>query len=486
LTSLNGPSGQPLGRHTLKPPSVIIASIILLSSFAVLVYFVSDEASVDEVGGAPARSATIVSSSFVINPELAYVGQVMTFFVNATSDEGTNLEFTIFYDFYLSDGVTPNPDSPVSVNFTGNPGNVVTHWVYDVPGPVGGLYIVRVSIDDHTGAPLRNLTRYVQIRENTAPYFSPDLSPSLNLALNEETFTAHCNMSVTCWDEDNDDLTLTWDFGDGTDDVVQTTGPALVGVVCNQNHTWSPDHELWYGIGDTEITYYLNLTLTDGLDHWENTTTVILISLDHNFSPKGNISVNASIVDPADVVTIYGNASDVEGEPLTWTFVFNNSVEDFHTEVYYTGSTAPGAVVFQNTTFVFSVPGTYNITLYLSDLATPELQVNPDFAAHNISVGKVRISSVNNSIPLVSASMMVIPNDLHVNETTGVACAKFSIQAIDWDGEVIYATWDFGDGSEQAFNVSLGGICVYTFSQIHEFAASGQYNVSVVRSSDTS
>ena len=310
-------------------------------------------------------------------------------------------------------------------------------WLYELLEPLSCVkhitlanpYKVRLSIDDGTGAPLRNFTRAVMVIENTAPFFAPNLGPYLQTDLDPETFTASLNMSVTCWDDENDNLTLAWDFGDGTEPIVQWTGPALMGVECTQNHTWSPDPELWYGLGDTEIVYHLNLSLTDGVGHWTNTTTMVEILLGHNFSPHGNISVLAFKVDPTDVVIIYGNASDPEGEPLTWTFVFSNATEVIHTDVYHTGLTEPGAKVFQNTSYVFSVPGNHTVTLYLSDLALPELQVDPDHAAHNVSVGAVCLLSVNNSIPYVSAEIDVVDcdtgsQDIVVNATTGVALAR--------------------------------------------------------------
>jgi PKD repeat protein len=287
-------------------------------------------------------------------------------------------------------------------------------------------------------------------------------------------------------DDDNDNLTLTWDFGDGTEPVVQVTGPALVGVECLQNHTWIMDPEMWYGIGETEITYYMNLSLTDGFDHWTNTTTLIRISLDrHNFSPTGNISVLARIVDPADTVTIYGNASDAEGEPLTWTFVFSNSSEIIHIAVYQTGLTEPGEKVFQNTTYIFSTPGNYTVALYLTDLSLPELQIDPDYASHNSSVGSVTISSVSNRLPSVLASISIVDcytglQDPMLSEVTGIALVGFSIQANDLDGDVLYATWDFGDGSEETYNVSDGGTSKYRFNQTHSYSRTGQFNVSVI------
>lgn len=476
---------RPGDHRLLKPLSLAAVAIMILSSFASLALLVHDEDARGEVGDIPARSALATLNSFVISPTTAYVGQPITFIVNASAPEpATNLTFTIFYDFFLPDG-TENPESPYTVNVTGNPGRIVQEHVYTAPGPYSdSTYRVRLSIDDGSGD-LLNKTRFVAVYENSAPEFGPNLGSSLEAYLDNETYTASLNMSVTCWDADNDNLTLTWDFGDGTDQVVQWTGPALAGVKCTQNHTWSPDPELWYGVGDANITYYINLSLTDGFGHWVNTTTLLRIPLDHNFSPKGSISASALTVDPTDEVTIYGNASDAEGEPLTWTFVFSNSTEVIDIHVYYTGLTEPGTKVFQNTTYVFSVPDDYMVTLYLTDLALPELQTDPDFSAHNVTVGSVDISSVNNSAPIVLARITVVDcytgqQDIVWNETTGMALVKFSIQANDYDGEVLYVTWDFGDGSEAAYNQSLGGTRVYTFVQIHEYPVPGQYNVSVV------
>lgn len=483
LTFPNGIFSESRVRRLSKFISVFVVAVLLLSSFSFLISLVSDESESDEDTALPARSAAITEKNLVISPTSGYVGQVITFNATASSDIiDTNLTFTIYYDYYLSD-MTPNPDSPTSVNITGNPGKAVTEYTYSKPGPVNGNYYVRVYIDD--GDEVTYVTKRITIRNNSAPYFAPDLGTALAAELDNETFTASLNMSVVCWDKDDDNLTLIWDFGDGTAPVVQVTGPALAGVECVQNHTWRPDPELWYGIGDTDITYYVNLSLTDHLGHWTNKSTLIRIPLDHNFSPKGNISVLAGIVDPADVVTIYGNASDAEGEPLTWTFVFRNETEIIHLDVFHTGLTDPGETVFQNTSYMFSVPGDYTVTLHLSDLTLPEMQVDPDFSAHNKSIGPVYLSSVNNSLPYLSRITAVDgytgSQDVVLNTTTGVALVRFSVEVADRDEEVVYATWDFGDGSEVAYNVSAGGTAdLFKFTQVHEYPTAGQYNVTIV------
>jgi len=454
--------------------------VVLLSSFSFLAAFARDGVRSGEGGELPARIAAASVTSFTISPNRAYVGSLVTFFANASSSVvGCSLNFTIYYDYLLLNG-SVNPCSPVSVNTTGNPGSIVTTHIYDAPGNLtGGTYRVRLVVNDGMGG-VATATRVVTININEAPYLGPSLGDILDAEIGLPK-----NMSVTCWDDDNDNLTLVWDFGDGSDPVEQWTGPAATGVVCNQTHIWNPDPALWYGIGDTYLVYYVNLSLTDGLGHWENTTAEVRLPLDHNYSPAGGISINATKVDPTDKVWLLGTASDPEGEPLTWTFVFNNSEEDFLVQVYHTGLTEPGATIYQNTSYVFSETGNYTVTLYLSDLADPELQVDPDYASHNVSVDKVYISSVNNSIPSVLSSIRVSDyytglQDVCVNDTTGVAIARFSIQANDRDGEVLFAIWDFGDGSEPAYNQSRGGTRVYTFNQTHQYSVPGQYNVSVI------
>ena len=460
----------------------VFAVVILLLSLSFLVAVVSEESEPEENPEFTARSSEIVNPDFIVSPLSAYVGEVITFNATAESDISDTITFTIYYDYFLSDGVTPNPESPTSVNVTGSPGRALTEYVYSKPGPVSGNYYVRVYVDD--GDEVWYKTKRITVRNNSAPYFAPDLGSGLSAELDNETFTASLNMSVVCWDKDDDNLTLIWNFGDDTEPVVQWTGPAVAGVECAQNHTWRPDPEMWYGIGDTDIIYYVNLSLTDHLGHWKNTSTPVRIGLDHNFSPKGNVSVLSKVVDPADVVTIYGNASDREGEPLTWTFVFRDETEIIHIDVFHTELTEPGAKVFQNTTYVFSVIGNYSVRLYLSDLTLPEMQVDPDYSAHNVSVGEAFVSSVNNSLPYSSRIRALDcytgNQTIVLNETSGIALVRFSIDAADEDGEIVYATWDFGDGSEGASNVSLGGTDVAEFIQIHEYPLAGQYNVSVV------
>ncbi|MGB2581320.1 MAG: hypothetical protein WBD03_02485, partial [Thermoplasmata archaeon] len=69
-------------------------------------------------------------TSFKASPNPAYVGEEVTFFANASSSTSSTLRFTIFYDAYILPFPTVNPASAVTVNDTGNPGNVVQKFTY--------------------------------------------------------------------------------------------------------------------------------------------------------------------------------------------------------------------------------------------------------------------------------------------------------------------------------------------------------------------
>jgi hypothetical protein len=458
----------------------LVILIIVLSSFSFLAAFARNGSPTGD-GDLPARLEYTLTASFVVTPMDAYVGDLITFNASATTPYASSLNFTLYFDYYLANG-SVNHDSPVeTATTTGSRGWFNTTHIYNAPGNYTYgypyVYAARLQVTDGVGG-YRNITRYPQITENEAPYFHPILEEELYDVQIGVPYT----ISVTCWDADNDELTLTWDFGDGSIIAVNTTGPALSGVTCSQTHTWNPDPEDWYGIGGVNITYYLNLSLTDGRDHWTNTTSEVIFPLEHNYSPSGTISTSLTKVDPTDEVWLRGTASDPEGEPLTWTFVFSDSEEDFLVMVYHTGLTEPGATVYQNASYVFSEVGVYTVSLFISDVTNPALQVYP----HNVSAGDVTIESVNNSIPFVLTTIRISDyytrqQDVRVNETTGLAIAVLSIQTNDNDGDILYATWAFGDGSEPAYNQSLGGVgTLYTFKQIHEFPGTGQYNVSVM------
>jgi hypothetical protein len=424
----------------------------------------------DEV--VPARTAAISGVEFKVVPSWAHVGDLITFYANASTDVGSTLNFTINYDSELADG-SPNPYSPISVNVTGTPGRVVTTYTYDHEGNLTNplvedpFFKVKLTIFD--GYTTKTETRIVYVVGNVAPEITKTLG-----SLYEPTVGVEYTYSIKVLDKDDDSLNVTWDFGDGTPLVYNETGPAGGEVVVNQTHVWNPDFEP--GAEFYQVVYYLNVSVTDGQGNSANCSSEILFEVGFNLGPEGTFRASATRVDPSVVVWFYGNATDREGEPLTWTFVFEWEGEEYHTEVRRTNATEPYETVWMNVSHMFSLEGNYSVSLYITDALMPELQVG----FHNLSLGPIAVTSEINVRPYVMSTIAVSPSPLKINETNPVVFATLYSEIADWDGDSLTATWDFGDGSEPAVNVTAGGKKIYGISQQHVYDSAGFFNLTLV------
>ncbi len=405
-------------------------------------------------------------ASFVAVPSYANPGDEITFYANASSDNSSaTLQFIIYYDSLL---VTyqNNTQSPMSVNYTGTPGNVVTKFAYTAPGNfTGGGYSVLLVVKDGTSTASKRI--FVIVTENAAPYFAPSL-PSMIPSSSNETLL----LETVVYDLDNDPVEVTWDFGDGSPVIVDVTGPAESGVPLSQTHAWVVEYEP--GRGDYNVNYTLNVTALDSEGNSLSMVCVIDIYVNYNKEPTVSFFADSLYADPADLVQLYANATDLEGDPITWTFVFNNSYENYSIVVEHTDASAPNTTVWMNLTHVFGALGNYTITLFVSDALIPW-----QTGYHNLS-SSVSVSVVVNTMPYVTQTIQQSPGSAYFNETAGGCTVLLSIQAIDSDGDVMTVAWDFGDGSNPGSNVSGSAAQPYTFYQLHTFTDPGIYNVSVL------
>jgi hypothetical protein len=414
-----------------------------------------------------ALATTIIN--FVASPTRAYVNDTITFYVNASSDVGTSLNYTIFFDIQLAD-YTNNTASPSYSTTTGNPGNVVTTYAYDHVGNLtadGTYFRAKVYVND--GYDIRTAAILVYILENAPPEFTLNPAESYTISPNVEY-----SFTVSVMDVDDDPVTVTWDFGDGSDLEVDSTGPAATPVSFTRSHTWSPYLEP--ALENYYINYTMTIALSDDQDHTAQTITNLSIHITDNYAPTWSFWLNStystSFADPFDVIWLYANATDDEGDPLTWTYMFSNETEVYHTEVHTTLATEPDTTVWQNVTHVFGAEGNFTVKLWLTDALLPELQEFP----HNLS-DDVSITCVFN-VPPYALENITLPAVVYLDNVTEVARVEISVQAIDDDGDVLTITWNFGDGSSAAVNTSAGGRLVYTFYQYHEYSAAGIYYVS--------
>lgn len=333
----------------------------------------------------------------------------------------------------------------------------------------GSFLFAGVLANVHVSDPARGELKLSVMATGTPPFFLPGAepkNPTLTNAYTEVSFTA------IAMDPDDDSLTVTWEWGDGTLNSTTTTGPALGGVIITNTHYYNLT--IQQGRGGYVVYLTMNLTLDDGNGNTVTVATSVQVTMPSNSAPTIIDISGPSQAANTDVVMISANASDAEGESLTWTFEFNNSVEVYDVVVNNTAATAPGEVVHVFFPVTFPIPGSYKITLNLSD-ALPPYQVWP----HNISES-ITIQIVANSIPNVLRTINVDPDSPIVQSGVGYVLVTYSIQADDPDGDVLTATWSFDDGSQDVVNTSGGGKGRYVFVQVRNYTEAGEFNITVL------
>ena len=333
----------------------------------------------------------------------------------------------------------------------------------------GSFLFAGVLVNGHEREPAQGEIVLEVMATGLAPYFvSPPKEPTTTNAYAKVSFTA-----IVRDPNAGDTLNVTWEWGDGTPNATTATGPTGGGVVITNSHYYNLT--IQQGRGDYIVYLTMNVTLDDGNGNLVTEPTTVQVTMPSNSSPQIiDLSGPAGRVESTTVVLISANASDPEGEPLTWTFEFNNSVEVYDIVVNYTAATAPGEVVWVYFPVAFATPGNYTITLNLTD-ALPPYQVWP----HNISES-MTIEVVGNSIPNVLNTINVDPDSPVVPSEAGYVVVNFSIQADDPDGDVLTVTWNFDDGSPEVVNTSAGGKYTYDFVQIRNFTAAGVFNITVL------
>jgi len=289
------------------------------------------------------------------------------------------------------------------------------------------------------------------------------------------TYGVLLNFTGIVSDIDDDSLNVTWEWGDGTVNIT-TTGPAEVNTIIRNGHIYTPP--IQQGRGDYRENLTLVIYLDDGNGNNVSCTTLVRILMPPNGWPtRPYIYLNgtsSSRIDPSEQVYVVANASDPEGESLTWTYVFTNPTDElYRVAVLNTPATAPGENVWVNISHSFGTIGQHRIDVYVSDALIP-YQIFP----HNRTY-TVFVDVVVNMAPL-SSSMSCNPLSPVISWDVGYVDVSFSIDVYDADGDAIYASWNFGDGSLDAENLTAGGLSVYALVQTHRYVDAGFFNVTVL------
>ena len=204
---------------------------------------------------------------------------------------------------------------------------------------------------------------------------------ALNVADGDEG--AEVSLSVDAHDDDDDNLTYSWDFGDG-----ETASGE------NVKHTWADD-------GDYTVT----VTVSDGEEEDSESATVSVTNVAPTLSVDG-----ASSGQEAQARTFEADTSDVEADTVSVTWDFGD------------GETGSGDEV----THTWADDGTYTVTVTASDEDGGETT-----ETFNISI--------SNRAPTLQVSASATSGD------EGDSFA-FSAVTSDVTDDTVSVTWDFGDG----------------------------------------
>ena len=457
-----------LHRTTAFRAVILVFALLLSSSVVSITDSFGTHSS--HVAGDDARTAAVDPGDVTLtaSPWNAFVNDTIIFYANASSDDaGATLTFTIFYDYLDIPYPTINAESPVTVNTTGSTGSVIQTYAYNHPGNYTQaghpFFWVYLFVSDGTS----NESAIIQV------FVSPPLVNMPPFFIYAPADPLHAQADVVQYilidiaDPDSDSVTVFWDFGDGTNATNVTVAPPT-GIVLNQTHTWAPRIP---GMGGYSKEYTLNVSLSDGQHPPVNSSTVVNITVPYNWPPNLRVTASKLTASPLESITFTANASDPEGDPLTWTFNYSDGTVD----VYHSGFTDPGLLMWQNTTHSFATVGNYTVYVSLSDALVP-FQVGE----HNITV-RATVRIIVNVAP-IAYPLNVNPGAPQINATLGYVNATVSIEAYDLDGDMFNLTWDLGVFGIRT-NISVGDAAQrkepYRYRQVLQFTETGSYPITV-------
>lgn len=455
----------------------MIVSVIawfLFSSFAVMLRVPpsQDSTSFEPPQKADSLTVELANVTFSASPSNAYVNEEVTFFANASSDvPAATLTFLIYFDAFIPPGVTNNTASAFSINTTGNPGSIIVKYTYTSPAvnysdANGPFYFVRMFVGDGTNT-VETPRIKVHVNYNTPPSFLGYVADPL--PADKDVVVS---LSTVIQDVNNDPVTVTWEFGDGTPNETQVlTGTiSAEGVYSNVTHAWNPPWDP-ANIGDFYVDYQMNITLEDGFNPPVVSTSIVNVTVPLNYPPTIGFSSSVSKTSPGTDIGFFANATDNEGDPLTWTFDYS----DGNITVVHTPATSPATKVWTNETHHFDAIGNYTVSLHVSDAQEP-YQVS----THNQSAD-LKVQIVENLPPTAGSEIGSSPSgDPQINGTIGNISVEFSIEVSDPEGDVVTVTWNMDDSLGPRTNSTPGGMGSFMLNQTRTFEEPGLYNVSVV------
>lgn len=363
-----------------------------------------------------------------------------------------------------------------------------------------GSYTVTVTAEDSEGNSAQ--TQFEVTVNNVDPVIT-----SMNVPSNA-TEDSNVAMSATATDEGVDDnLTFTWDFGDGSSDATGTAvnhvyanpGPYTVTLTVDDGDGGEDVQQMQINVEEAEVNIDIDdIDAPDNLDEGEQgqfsadasasneadltyewdfgdgTAPVEGQNVNHTFADEGTGTFNVTLrvfdgegnetstvfevdVDNVDPVITSFNVPDMGevGQQVNFSGdAFDDGVDDVLTFAWDFGDGSPTAFG-KNVSHTYDDDGQYEVTLVVTDG-----DGGSDEASANIDIEPEPI------IIMLEVTSISAPNN--IIEGSG---ATFTAN-VDYNGEgTLVYTWDFGDGSDPF--VTNSAVVAHTYRD------DGNYEVSV-------
>ncbi len=230
---------------------------------------------------------------------------------------------------------------------------------------------------------------------------TPNKPPTVSLTANPQTGEAALEVTfkATTSDPDGDNLTISWDFGDGQTAQDQT----------ERKHTYQNSN-----------VYTAKVTVSDGKGGTANDSVQITVTAKNN-DPEVKLTADKTSGAIPLTVNFTANASDVDNDNLTFSWDFGDGK---------TLSIQTTEEMEEKQSHTYDKVGTYTAKVTVSD-------DKGNSASDTIEI--TTQSTPQNKPPTVS---------LNATPTSGNAPlgVEFTANASDPDGDPLTYSWDFGDG----------------------------------------
>ncbi len=222
-----------------------------------------------------------------------------------------------------------------------------------------------------------NISLPIQVHPNRAPF------AALTVSSNPGVYGREAGFTVSVLDQDWDDLTITWAFGDGTWAVNRTTGASTV-VQVPMYHNYSlPGNPPNY-------TYRVTVWADDGRGHNVTNSTVIFVG-SRNMPPSVSalLLLTNNTVHATDLFSLNVTVNDPEGDPV-WISIDFGDGETWNGE---NTSMTPNVNYTVPVEHAYSRTGNFTINITVTDHQI-WVQLDPESGKlitllHNISTAAV-------------------------------------------------------------------------------------------------